>query len=406
MRKFNKNSLVFGFAIVFIIAGFCGNTIPKLSDFYESKYAQTGTDRIKGRLVSVWNASHENYDDKLFYFGSLMDVNSIKENLLGTRVIQKDNSTIVKTKSGKLHKVDDIRVCEEDYEWSTEQIDKLKKASDKTNAKFLYCAMPSKVYHETLPENITDYTKENYDGFLTALDKKGIPYVDLFPKIVNSGIKESEIYYNSDHHWKVLSAFTANKILCEELSDRYGFNYNKQYCDISNFSVSSYPAYFLGSWGKKVGTFFSWLGADDFDVIVPDFKTSFVEEQPFKNEIRNGEFEDTVLYKSYLSDNYYEGNCYDMYSGGTFRLQIFKNESAQNGKKILMVRDSFGQTVSAFLSLQVSEIHMCDVRNHTQFVGEKINIEEYINKIKPDYVIVCYTGAYSKGKSVGYYDFF
>ena len=117
MRKFNKNSLVFGFAIVFIIARFCGNTIPKLSDFYESKYAQTGTDGIKGRLVSVWNASHENYDDKLFYFGSLMDVNSIKENLLGTRVIQKDNSTIVKTKSGKLHKVDDIRVCEEDYEW-------------------------------------------------------------------------------------------------------------------------------------------------------------------------------------------------------------------------------------------------------------------------------------------------
>ena len=71
-----------------------------------------------------------------------------------------------------------------------------------------------------------------------------------------------------------------------------------------------------------------------------------------------------------------------------------------------MVRDSFGQTVSAFLPLQVSEIQMCDVRNHTQFVGEKINIEEYINKIKPDYVIVCYTGAYSKGKSVGYYDFF
>ena len=100
-----------------------------------------------------------------------------------------------------------------------------------------------------------------------------------------------------------------------------------------------------------------------------------------------------------------DSSLYDVY-GGNFRLQIIQNGVVKNGKKVLMVRDSFAQPVSCFFATQVEEVHLCDVRNYMQYVGEKINMESYISEIKPDYVIVLYSGAYSKEHSGGYYDFF
>ena len=165
---------------------------------------------------------------------------------------------------------------------------------------------------------------------------------------------------------------------------------------------------FLGSYGKKVGTYFTWNGADDFDLILPKFKTDMTECQPFKNEIKNGAFEDTVLYKQHLEKNYYHTNNYCTYSGGDFRLQIMKNNLNTNGKKILLIRNSFACAVSPFLALNTSELHICDVRNYSYFVGNKINMEEYIKEIKPDFVLVLYhkgIGAYLE-KNNGEYDFF
>ena len=103
--------------------------------------------------------------------------------------------------------------------------------------------------------------------------------------------------------------------------------------------------------------------------------------------------------------NGFNSSLYSIY-GGNYRLQIIKNQLIKNGKKILMIRDSFAMTVGSFLATQVEEIHLCDVRSNDVCVGEKINIKEYISQIKPDIVIVLYSGAYSKENSVGYYDFF
>jgi hypothetical protein len=152
-----------------------------------------------------------------------------------------------------------------------------------------------------------------------------------------------------------------------------------------------------------VGTYFTEEGADDFELITPKFETDLIEEQPFKNSIRTGSFEETVLYMDNLEKDYYGKNSYVTYSGGDYRLQIIKNNKNLEGKKILLIRDSFGCVVSPFLSLQTSELHVCDVRNFESFVGEKVNMEEYIQQIQPDYVLVLYTGT---DLSSGRNDFF
>lgn len=406
MRKFNKNSLVFGFAIVFIVLGFCGSTIFDLSVFYAEKVSEQESGGIIGQVTAGWNAMHESNDDRLFYYGNLFEINSIKENLLGTRSVEK-GVPLVKTDSGKLHRVEDIRLTESDVNWSAEQIKRLKEVSEVSGAKFLYCGIPVKGYHESMPANVSDYSKENYDDFLKALERQKIPYVDFYSEIVKKGVKESDIYFNTDHHWRVYPSFLAYQSLCEQLKAKYGFDYNYKYANLDNYSVNHYQKIFLGSWGQKLGTYFSWLGRDDFDLIIPGFNTNFVEEQPFKTEKREGGFEEAILnnYHGKLFKNSFDSSIYGVY-GGNYRLQIIKNQINRNGKKVLMIRDSFAQTVGDFLATQVEEIYLCDVRNHDVYVGEMINMNEYIQKIQPDYVIVLYSGAYSKERSIGYYDFF
>ena len=107
-----------------------------------------------------------------------------------------------------------------------------------------------------------------------------------------------------------------------------------------------------------------------------------------------------------LVKNHYRINSYATYSGGDFYLQIMRNNLNPNGKKVLLLRDSYAYVVAPFLALQTGEIHVCDMREVDWIVGDKINLEKYFEEIKPDYVIVLYSGILSMDESSGKYNFF
>lgn len=255
------------------------------------------------------------------------------------------------------------------------------------------------------PDNIRNFAGENYYQFLELMKDSTIPCNDFTDVIQSSQKSNKDMYYITDHHWNAKSGFNATNAICEELKELYGFSYNEEMNHIDNYNIINYLDLFLGSYGKKVGLHFTQFGADDFEVIFPKFVTKMTEVQPFKNEERNGSFEDTVLFKDNLLKDYYHINTYSTYGGGDFRFQIMKNNLNPNGKKILLIRDSFASVVAPFLSLNTRELHICDMRSYEDFVGEKINVEEYIKEIKPDYVIVLYVGIRDVNKD-GWYDFF
>ena len=328
--------------------------------------------------------------DELTYHDYMIELNGYRENLLGTRVIFKDDIAIVKSYSDSL--VDTkVKIENEDVFSSAELIKKLYIISEENGAEFLYCAAPRKELYTELPENVPNAFLENYQSLLGSFEKLNIPYIDLANSLENVDCATSELFYYTDHHWTSYAGFLANNAICKELKERYSFNYNEKYCDLNQYMIKKYDNIFLGSKGKKVGAHFTEHGADDFELIVPRFKTSLIEEQPFKNEIREGVFEDTVLYMENLKKDYYNVNTYATYSGGDFRLQIMKNNLNKDGKKILLIRDSFACVVTPFLALQSSELHICDVRDGSYYVGDKLNMEQYIKEIKPDYVMVLYT---------------
>ena len=388
MKKINKNSLTFFFVMIFMFAGLCGKSFQTIIGTAEGALNDISHGNFS-KLISYENSVNKATNSDLIYHDSLVGVNSIKENLLGTRVVFKNDMTVVKADSGRL--VDTTpKMTNETLINAISKICELKTVAENNNAHFLYCATLKKSYYETYPDNVEDFYKENYRVFIDKIEKSHIDYLEL-RNMLNDIEKSGENrYFNSDHHWTPYAAFKATGTICKALNEKFGFIYNKDYVDINYYEVKTYNNWFLGSLGKKTGQFFSWNGADDFDVFTPLFQTDLTSEEPFKNESRSGEFSDTVLHLDNMKKDYYSVNTYSVYNGGNYRLQIISNKLNPNGKKILLIGDSFDCAVVPFLSLQTSQLHICDVRNMKGLVGEKVNIKNYIEEIRPDYVLVLY----------------
>lgn len=380
-KGFNKRIILFVVCFLFIITGYFSSYSikPIAGSFWRLVKGQYTVEEAKSTIDDALNLG-------LSYHKTLMDINGLKDNVIGTRIVKKGDSTVIKADSGKVMGSNGM-IKKKDLEAVCEKTKQLKTVAEENGAKFLYCYAPSKEYYEKAPDNVKDYSKENTANFLKLLSDKEIPYLSFVETFEKNKMKDDDLYFVTDHHWKPYSGFVAAKAICEELSERYGFEYNRKYTDIKNYNIKKYEHWFLGSQGKKVGTWFTWNGADDFDLITPKFNTEFIEEQPAKKAIRTGRFEDTVLY---MEKDYYNNSSYATYSGGDFKLQIMKNTQNKNGKKILMVRDSFACVVCPFLALQTNELHICDMRDMEGMIGEKLNLKEYIKKIKPDYVLILF----------------
>ena len=101
MKKFNKNSLLFIFVVTFIIAGIWGNCFEQL----KWKTIDMLAGLKHGNIYSIFDFK-SNIDDvsnkELSYHDTMMDINSAKENIVGTRVVEKEDTIVVKSDSGSL----------------------------------------------------------------------------------------------------------------------------------------------------------------------------------------------------------------------------------------------------------------------------------------------------------------
>lgn len=259
MKRINKNCIVFGFAVLFVAFGLSSR------EYFHSVLAGVKNFVIGKSIAEEMNTTVESSSKKLRYHDFLMDLNSNKENLLGTRVIIKDNQMIVKSDAGNLI-YDTETISDDEIDDIVTRIDKVKDAATANGAEFLYCAASRKELYESAPENADNYFSENYTAFLMKMEEEGIPYLDYSEPFRRNHLDKNDLFFHTDTHWRPLVGFSATGSLCEVLHNRYGFDYYEEYNDINHYSVKTYPNWFLGNLGKKTGRYFSWYGADDFDL--------------------------------------------------------------------------------------------------------------------------------------------
>ena len=128
------------------------------------------------------------------------------------------------------------------------------------------------------------------------------------------------------------------------------------------------------------GTLYSTSGAH---WIKPDTMERYVSSEGISVTVNTGmEVREQGLYvDSFLA----EKDKYSSFMGGNNPLYIIKNPNAATNEKLLVVRDSFSDSLAPFLAQQYAEIHMIDLRYY------RTGVAAYAEMMDPDAIFVCYS---------------
>ncbi|WP_099189072.1 alginate O-acetyltransferase AlgX-related protein [Tepidibacter mesophilus] len=341
---------------------------------------------LKEYIIGVENTINENIYGKYKlieaygYIQKLMDKNEVA------------NFEVVKDTEGKLH-----------FTYFTDKPNPTKSLTEKLSrfddniknpqTKLVYLMTPDKYIkgHTEFPKGIPyHYNNETADQFLSNLNLVGIDSIDLRKGILESGIKGNDLFFNTDHHWKIETAFWGFKQLVMNINDKYSPNIDNinLYTDINNYNIIKYKDSFIGSMGRKTGKYYAQV--DDFSLIYPKFKTNydFYFENKFTRGTLTGRFEEALIAINPIRKHDTYGIVSDKYFSYLYGNQPFahiKNKENPNGLKVLFVKDSLAVPLVSFFSSVCSDVYLMDPR---YYKGDTLN---FINNTELDYVFISFS---------------
>jgi hypothetical protein len=228
------------------------------------------------------------------------------------------------------------------------------------NIPFLFLRAPDPTRDNSdMPAGYENTVYEDGKRFLSILNDNGVATVDLREEMVNAFPDFSETFYWGDHHWNTKGALWAYEQTAARLIDDFGFQIDPRTWDINEYEQILYKDAFIGSASMQVG-----FVREDIVTFVPKFPTAYIITQKIRDTYNPiewrpngaGSFKDVFLYAP--KDN--EKNEYDY---GKLNVQVdfninkrlsttgrYINELAAGDKSVLLIGDSFGATLSPFLS--------------------------------------------------------
>ena len=237
----------------------------------------------------------------------------------------------------------------------------IQRLAENSDANVYVGMIPSaaEVWKEKLP-----YGADTWDQRpLLETAGEGLPTVD-FTSALEAHAAEP-IFYRTDHHWTTLGAFYgANAVL-----DALGKETLKE--DSFTHEIAS---------EDFNGTLYSTSGIHWLE---PDTMEFWVEEDGLSvTSWRSGAAEETTLYdRSYLSVK----DKYSTFLGGNQPLCVIKNENITDGSKLLLIRDSYSDSMAPFLAQRFSEVHLIDLRQY------RLPASVYATENGIQDILVCYS---------------
>ncbi len=272
-----------------------------------------------------------------------------------------------------------------------EMIDFVRRVRKEYRTPVLYVQAPSKLNVSDLPDGLADCSEAEADQFLALLEQARVDTLDLRPAFREAAQNDpeagAELFFLTDHHWTPAGAFLGYQVLCEKLEEDYRFRIEEELTDPNTFNKYSFGEVFLGSQGRRVGS--AYAGLDDLEIWSPKHTTHFIYTVPVIGIKREGPFVTSLLFPERLADiDLYNDNPYAIYAGGDYLLSRAWNQDLPDGKRILILRDSFGCGLTPFLSMACGEVMAMDPR---QFNGNQDIMMHYIDWLEPDLILVMNT---------------
>lgn len=193
----------------------------------------------------------------------------------------------------------------------------------------------------------------------------GASTIDLYDAL--NAHRDEDIYYRTDHHWTSLGAFYGANALLEALG--------LEPLDLNDYQKTTVTDQFYGTSFSTSGV--RWLPPDHIDAYVPDEGvevTSWFNGSPQEGSL-------------YVDSKLEVKDKYAYFLGGNQPLCVIESEKAPDGPKVLLIRDSYSDSLAPFLTERFSEIHLFDLRYNLT------SIQSYVEEHDIDTVIVLYSFA-------------
>lgn len=285
-------------------------------------------------------------------------------------------------------------------EYEIAQMDAFKMYLDSKNIRLLYVNEPSKYLDDKYYEaqfGSESYLNDNMDRFLGAIGDKGIEYLDLRQSASEQELDILEMFYKTDHHWRVPTSKWAASEIVHKMNKDYGYKINEALYDDSNFQFAEFKNAWIGEQGRLLSK--ALVGMDDYTAVWPAYKTDYTIIRP-DGTIENTDFgafldtsvyyNDVVPYDSPLWHYSYQVGW------GTLKDCHIHNNDMEKGR-ILVLGDSYETCMVPFLSLGVSDIDFVCLRD------AMISAKEVVEKGNYDMVIMAYAqfmlGSYDREDS-------
>lgn len=276
----------------------------------------------------------ENYavDQIVFREGFRKIKSFVNMNLFG----QKDNNLYFE-KDGSIYKME--------YPLNENNLEKTLNVINNVYEKYLgkanvfFAIVPDKNYYLNDDHLTVDYNKIKD----TVISKfSNIKYIDIWNDL------SLDSYYNTDIHWKQESL--------ENVAKTIKSNMNSD----SNFKS---PTYNKENVGKFYGTYYGQISskveADDMCILTNEMINEAIVYDYEKQETLG------------IYDKRETNDKYDIYLSGATPLIGIKNTKVNNGKELLIFRDSFGSSIAPLLIDDYENIILIDLRYMSSAVLDK-----------------------------------
>lgn len=233
-----------------------------------------------------------------------------------------------------------------------------------TDAKVYFALIPDKsdLYSSLLPKNApNDSEKEVIDY---CYGQSNATNVDMYSAL--SAHKDEYIFYRTDHHWTSLGAYYGLSALAESMG--LPCPALDSYTDRHVVSEE-----FYGTTWSSSG--FSWVDPDTMEIFVNAPESLKVTSYPQGSPVEGKLYDFSFLEKK---------DKYSMFMGGNCPMHVIETGN-EDKPSLLILRDSYTDSLIPFLLDDFSEIHVLDLRYY------HASLKAYIEQNDFDNVLVCYS---------------
>lgn len=278
---------------------------------------------------------YEKYkNDQFIARNNFMKVKSNIDLLIG----KKDSNGVYRGKDGYL--LDSFSpMNKSQIQKNTDAINNFSKKYDYIDTYITIIPNSISILKDKLPNFATVEDQEVYiENFYSSLDKN-INTINTIDTL--NAAKNNYIYYKTDHHWTSLGAYTAfSKIEKDMALSKSNIKYNS--IQVSNN--------FNGTLSSKSG--FNTSKTDDINVYLPtsesDLILNFLDEQKKTSSLYN-------------TEKLLEKDKYALFLNGNHPILEIKTTS-DTDKELLLIKDSYANSLVPFLTPHYSKIIMIDPR--------------------------------------------